>query len=212
MRRVQVLPSASPSLATSTDVARSPSSPGPFFHASPSAADLHKQCPSCKQGFLPRICARLILTTGPSIICRALQGIGGSGLYSLAQISLIEIGPRAPGTVGALIGITLSISYILGPLLGGAIGNNHWRWIFFMKYGGSPLSYHTLNVACNPEADEILASQLASLPPLDGTSAGLAREGSRAFGLRWLRSTSWVTSSSSRPQPCWYMPFSKPDL
>ncbi|KAK3365147.1 major facilitator superfamily domain-containing protein [Lasiosphaeria ovina] len=67
------------------------------------------------------------------IAARALQGIGGSGLYSLAQVCLIEQGPNRPEVVGALVGITLSISYILGPLLGGAISNWTWRGVFWIN-------------------------------------------------------------------------------
>ncbi|KAK8075033.1 hypothetical protein PG997_009696 [Apiospora hydei] len=45
------------------------------------------------------------------IVCRAFQGIGGSGLYSLAQIGLFEVGPtHKPGLLGALIGMTLAVS------------------------------------------------------------------------------------------------------
>jgi MFS family permease len=32
-----------------------------------------------------------------------------------------------------LIGITLATSFVLGPLLGGAISGGNWRWIFYMK-------------------------------------------------------------------------------
>ncbi|KAH8193894.1 hypothetical protein TruAng_011941 [Truncatella angustata] len=56
------------------------------------------------------------------IIYRAFQGIGGSGLYSLAQIGLFEVGPSdKPSLLGALIGMTLAISFVLGPILGGII-------------------------------------------------------------------------------------------
>lgn len=68
------------------------------------------------------------------IAARALQGIGGSGLYSLAQVCLLEQGPSKPEMVGALVGITLSISYVLGPLLGGGISAGWtWRGIFWIK-------------------------------------------------------------------------------
>lgn len=62
--------------------------------------------------------------------------MGGSGLYSLAQISLFEVGPvDKPSLMGALIGLTLAISYVLGPLLGGIISTTaSWRWIFWLKY------------------------------------------------------------------------------
>ncbi|KAK3939457.1 putative multidrug resistance protein [Diplogelasinospora grovesii] len=67
------------------------------------------------------------------IIARALQGIGGSGLYSLAQVCLVEQGPNKPAVVGALVGVTLSISYVLGPLLGGGISALNWRGIFWIN-------------------------------------------------------------------------------
>ncbi|KAK3330517.1 major facilitator superfamily domain-containing protein [Apodospora peruviana] len=67
------------------------------------------------------------------IIGRALQGIGGSGLYSLAQVCLVEQGPNRPEVVGALVGLTLSISYVLGPLLGGAISGWSWRGVFWIN-------------------------------------------------------------------------------
>ncbi|KAK4206747.1 major facilitator superfamily domain-containing protein [Rhypophila decipiens] len=67
------------------------------------------------------------------ILGRALQGIGGAGLYSLAQICLLEQGPNRPEIVGALVGVTLSISYVLGPLLGGMIAAWHWTGIFWLN-------------------------------------------------------------------------------
>ena len=73
------------------------------------------------------------ITFTRSIAGRAVQGIGGSGLYSLAQVCLLEQGPSRPEVVGALVGITLSISFVLGPLLGGAISEWSWRGIFWFK-------------------------------------------------------------------------------
>ncbi|ORY55288.1 major facilitator superfamily domain-containing protein [Pseudomassariella vexata] len=68
-------------------------------------------------------------------IFRAFQGIGGSGLYSLAQIGLFEIGPaHNPSLLGALVGMTLAVSFVLGPILGGTISHMaSWRWIFFIN-------------------------------------------------------------------------------
>ena len=78
---------------------------------------------------------RQLLTNSPqySIAGRAVQGVGGSGLYSLAQVCLLEQGPSRPEVVGALVGITLSVSFILGPLLGGALAEWNWRGIFWFK-------------------------------------------------------------------------------
>lgn len=69
------------------------------------------------------------------IICRAFQGVGASGLYSLTQIGLVEIGPaHRPSLIGAMVGATLAIAFILGPIIGGAVSHlADWRWLFNMK-------------------------------------------------------------------------------
>lgn len=66
---------------------------------------------------------------------RAFQGVGGSGLYSLAQVTLVEYGPiNKPSLIGAMIGSTLSVSLILGPIIGGVISDRStWRWVFDLK-------------------------------------------------------------------------------
>ncbi|XP_044721573.1 major facilitator superfamily domain-containing protein [Hirsutella rhossiliensis] len=66
------------------------------------------------------------------ITCRAFQGIGASGLYTLTQLGLVEVGPgHRPSLVGAMIGATLAVAFVLGPLLGGIISQlSDWRWIF----------------------------------------------------------------------------------
>jgi MFS family permease len=84
--------------------------------------------------FVPKSALWTCLTVLTSIVGRAFQGIGGAGLYSLSQICLIELGLGGPETVGAMVGITLSVSYVLGPLLGGVISSS-WKWqgIFLIK-------------------------------------------------------------------------------
>ncbi|PHH65204.1 hypothetical protein CDD81_3063 [Ophiocordyceps australis] len=66
------------------------------------------------------------------IICRAFQGIGASGLYTLTQIGLVEVGPvHRPSLIGAMIGATLAVAFVMGPLLGGVISQlSEWRWLF----------------------------------------------------------------------------------
>lgn len=61
--------------------------------------------------------------------------MGASGLYSLTQIGLLEVGPvHRPGLIGAMIGVTLAVSFVLGPVLGGVITQlSSWRWLFNMK-------------------------------------------------------------------------------
>ncbi|KAI8632994.1 putative MFS multidrug transporter [Xylariaceae sp. FL1651] len=77
----------------------------------------------------------LAATMTQLIICRAFQGMGGSGLYSLGQIALFEVGPvHKPSLMGALVGLTLAVSFVLGPVLGGVISSTTtWRWIFWIN-------------------------------------------------------------------------------
>jgi MFS family permease len=74
-------------------------------------------------------------TLNQLIVCRVLQGIGGSGLYSLTFVILPEISPpRLAQATGALAGAVVALAGVLGPLLGGIITKfTTWRWIFWIK-------------------------------------------------------------------------------
>ncbi|KAK0743736.1 major facilitator superfamily transporter [Schizothecium vesticola] len=69
------------------------------------------------------------------IVFRALQGIGGSGLYSLSMILLPEVSSlKSQQYVGLLVGATLAMSGVMGPLLGGALTEYaNWRWVFWIN-------------------------------------------------------------------------------
>ncbi|KAF2650365.1 MFS general substrate transporter [Lophiostoma macrostomum CBS 122681] len=69
------------------------------------------------------------------IIFRACQGIGGCGVYALVQVIFFEILPPKdwPKYAGLFTG-AIALSYILGPLVGGAISlQGAWRWIFLLN-------------------------------------------------------------------------------
>ncbi|KAM3536132.1 hypothetical protein MY4038_000598 [Beauveria bassiana] len=69
------------------------------------------------------------------IALRTIQGIGGSGLYSLAMVILPEMCPPSHlKFIGSLIGMVIVFSGVLGPLLGGALTQfTQWRWIFWIN-------------------------------------------------------------------------------
>lgn len=69
------------------------------------------------------------------IAFRALQGVGGSGLYSIGMICSLELAPpRFQRFIGALIGLIITLSSVAGPILGGALTEYaSWRWIFWIK-------------------------------------------------------------------------------
>lgn len=69
------------------------------------------------------------------IAFRALQGVGGSGLYSIGFVILPEISSlRMMRMIGALAGGVIATSGVLGPVLGGIITEyTTWRWVFWIN-------------------------------------------------------------------------------
>lgn len=72
------------------------------------------------------------------IIFRALQGVGGSGLYSVTMVVATTFSSQTRmGIFAALVSIVQVVAGVLGPILGGAISHNRasstWRWIFWLN-------------------------------------------------------------------------------
>jgi len=69
------------------------------------------------------------------IACRALQGVGGSGLYSLTMVIWPELARQdMKHVIGVLAGAVVGLAGVLGPVLGGVLTNKaSWRWVFWIK-------------------------------------------------------------------------------
>lgn len=69
------------------------------------------------------------------IAFRTFQGIGGSGLYVLTMIIALELStPKTWPLVSGLVGATIAIAGVLGPVLGGVFTERaSWRWVFWVK-------------------------------------------------------------------------------
>ncbi len=140
------------------------------------------------------------------IAFRACQGVGGSGLYSLAQICLVEFSPGGPEVIGALIGVTLAISYVLGPILGGIFSTYlSWRAIFWIKYVSSCLPLVGSNISQVSRLAFSRCSVSFSCGNRPNPLGGPCRKSSQ-------RSTSWEFSCSSWGLACWFLVFKRPDL
>ncbi|KAI1392244.1 MFS general substrate transporter [Hypoxylon trugodes] len=92
-------------------------------------------------------------TMAQLIVCRVFQGMGGAGLYSLSQIVLFEAGPKSrPSLMGGLVGVTLAVSYVLGPILGAVISSTtKWPIIFWINVPAGFIVVLAILLASPPE-------------------------------------------------------------
>ena len=77
------------------------------------------------------------------IVFRALQGVGGAGLFAMAFIVIADLFPPAVrGKYQGFVGAAFGIASVIGPLLGGALtdhadgwipGVAGWRWVFYVN-------------------------------------------------------------------------------
>ena len=77
------------------------------------------------------------------IFFRAIQGLGGAGLFALTFIIIADLyPPSVRGKYQGFVGATFGIASIFGPLIGGGLtdygsnlisGIEGWRWIFYVN-------------------------------------------------------------------------------
>jgi len=77
------------------------------------------------------------------IAFRALQGIGGAGLFAMAFIVIADLfPPRERGKYQGLVGAAFALASLIGPALGGLLTDNAggwipgvagWRWVFYVN-------------------------------------------------------------------------------
>ncbi|PWY68224.1 MFS general substrate transporter [Aspergillus eucalypticola CBS 122712] len=73
-------------------------------------------------------------TVGQLISGRTVQGLGSGGIYILVDLIVCDLVPQRER--GQYLGIALSLAAVgavLGPVLGGALAQANWRWVFYLN-------------------------------------------------------------------------------
>ncbi|KAL4917377.1 major facilitator superfamily domain-containing protein [Aspergillus aurantiobrunneus] len=65
---------------------------------------------------------------------RCIQGIGGGGILALTEVLIADLIPlRERGKWMSIRSLTWSLGTVLGPIIGGALAESAWRWIFWIN-------------------------------------------------------------------------------
>jgi EmrB/QacA subfamily drug resistance transporter len=136
---------------------------------------------------LASLASGLAPNAGALIAARGLQGIGGAIMFA-TTIALINTSysGRDRGTAFGVWGAVVGASAALGPILGGALTEVSWRWIFFVN-----LPVCVLAVVLTLTAVEEARQPHAPRPDVVGIALFSLGAGSVVFGLVRAAADGW---------------------
>lgn len=139
--------------------------------------------------FIGSLASSLAQNVTQLIIFRALTGVGGGGLMTVAQMIVSDVVPlRERGKYQGILGAVVALAHGIGPVVGGAlasISHDSWRWIFRLNM---PLTVvTTLAVLFFMPLRKVEGDWKLKLKAIDFPGALLALGGTTVFllGLNW---------------------------
>ncbi|EMR62672.1 hypothetical protein MGN70_008960 [Eutypa lata] len=139
--------------------------------------------------FLGSLAASLAQTATQLIAFRALTGVGGGGLMTVAQLIVSDVVPlRERGKYQGILGSVVALANGIGPVIGGALASksqDSWRWIFRLNLPLTALT--TLCVLFFMPLKKVEGDWRLKLKAIDFLGVLLALAGSTiiVLGLTW---------------------------
>jgi MFS family permease len=156
----------------------------------------------------------LFLFTLGSIVCcvasnfatllggRVVQGVGGGGIITLAQVIFCDIVPlRQRPRHFAQVQAAWAIGTLVGPVIGGLFAERDWRWIFYINFPFCALGFICVNFFFRLQTKDPI-TLLEQIARVDWIGAILFTGGLTSFlvGLSWGGvQFGWVTVATLAP-------------
>ncbi|KAJ5391564.1 hypothetical protein N7509_007054 [Penicillium cosmopolitanum] len=133
-------------------------------------------------------------TANQLIIFRALQGIGGAGVYALAILCIYEIAPKTKlPTYSGLMSFCLVLASLIGPILGGALAKDSaWKWVFLINVPLTRASYRSFANLDLVGSLLLLSGTFLTISVLNEVNLAFTWSSPSAIALLVLAGISWV--------------------
>ncbi|KAI0015957.1 MFS general substrate transporter [Xylariomycetidae sp. FL0641] len=139
--------------------------------------------------FAGSLAASLARSTPQLVVFRALTGVGGGGLMTVAQLIVSDVVPlRERGKYQGILGAVVALANGIGPVVGGALASlssDSWRWIFRLNLPLSVLT--TLCVVFFMPLKKVEGHWKVKFKAIDFAGVALALTGTTVLllGLTW---------------------------